>query len=188
MTTLATQPKAPPSDADASNTNVATFRDALCRHCSTVHVITTQAGDIRHGLTCSTVCSVTDSPPTLLFCLHKTVSWRGALRVDDPVCINTLNGDQTEIASVFADVNRIAERFNCGQWTTLATGAPVLEDALTSCDCVVSQTLEVGDHVVIWAKIIAIRLGPQGSVLAYLNRTYRRIIVDDVIRSEAATA
>ncbi|WP_198511682.1 flavin reductase, partial [Bacillus subtilis] len=46
------------------------FRNAMSRLGAAVNIITTEGPAGRAGFTASAVCSVTDSPPTLLVCLN----------------------------------------------------------------------------------------------------------------------
>ncbi|MCQ9156302.1 flavin reductase family protein [Acidomonas methanolica] len=47
----------------------------------------------------------------------------------------------------------IAEHFASCAWSTLATGAPVLEDSAASFDCVVTQNAEIGTHTVLFCEV-----------------------------------
>ncbi|HDL3166296.1 TPA: flavin reductase, partial [Mannheimia haemolytica] len=47
------------------------FREAMAHLSSAVSIVTTNGVAGKAGLTVSSVCSVTDSPPTLLFCINK---------------------------------------------------------------------------------------------------------------------
>lgn len=163
-----------------SDPDAATFRDAMSRLGSAVHVITTRTSEVRHGLTASAVCSVTDAPPTLLFCLNRTVSSRDAFFVGGPACVNTLSGEQSEISAVFSDRRRIEQRFALGRWTTLATGAPVLEGAVVSFDCRISQIVEFGTHSVVFAEVVAVQLGANAPILIYLGRAYHQLPMEAV--------
>ena len=151
------------------------FRNAMSRLGASVHVITTEAGGVRHGLTASAVCSVTDAPPTLLFCINRNVSSRDAFFVGGKVCINTLVHDQKEIASAFANRELLDRRFDYGSWRTLATGAPMLEEAAVCIDGLIVQIVEVGTHSVVFMEVVAIHQGPPAPILVYLDRAYHRI-------------
>ncbi len=55
-----------------------TFRDAMSCMGAAVNIITTDGPAGRAGFTASAVCSVTDTPPTLLVCLNRGASvWPG---------------------------------------------------------------------------------------------------------------
>ena len=51
-----------------------TFRDAMACVGAAVNIITTDGPAGLAGFTASAVCSVTDSPPTLLVCLNRGAS------------------------------------------------------------------------------------------------------------------
>ena len=50
------------------------FRDAMALLPTAVNVITTNGPSGTHGFTASAVCSVTDTPPTLLVCMNQVVA------------------------------------------------------------------------------------------------------------------
>ena len=66
----------------------------------------------------------------------------------------------------------MAERFAQGQWSTLVTQAPVLDDALVSFDCEVVQSVAMGSHDVLFCQVKAIRQNDQQNALLYFNRSY----------------
>ena len=48
------------------------FRNAMSLLTTAVNVVTTKGVSGAHGFTASAVCSVTDTPPTLLVCMNQT--------------------------------------------------------------------------------------------------------------------
>ena len=161
-----TDPAMPPVDA-------ARFRQAMARLGAAVHVVATAGADgSRHGLTATAVCSVTDTPPTLLACVNRSARARPFLREGGPICVNTLTHGQQAVSVAFSALETMEERFAVGDWNPGATGAPVLAQALASFDCVIDQVVEVGTHSVLFCAVRAIGLGDPGQALMYLNRTY----------------
>lgn len=59
----------------------ATFRNGMSRLGSAVNVVTTRYDDKRYGFTASAVCSVSDTPATLLVCLNRASSCFQPLRM-----------------------------------------------------------------------------------------------------------
>jgi flavin reductase len=154
------------------------FRDAMARFGAAVNVITTGGPAGRGGFTASAVCSVTDDPPTLLLCMNRGATAAPTLRRNGVFCVNTLAAHQAEVSRVFAGATKCSmeERFDAGTWIALATGAPVLEDAMVAFDCRVSEMLEKGSHIVVFAEIEAIRHGsPQEGGLIYFGRDYHPV-------------
>ncbi len=156
-----------------------TYREAMARLGAAVNVITTASSAGRHGFTASAVCSVTDAPPTLLVCMHRGASSRGAFVVGGALCVNTLAANQREISQAFSSGSDMEQRFGSGAWTTLQTGAPVLEQAMVSFDGVITTIVEVGTHSVLFCEIAAVRLGDASHGLIYFNRDYHGIVSPD---------
>jgi flavin reductase len=162
------------------------FRDAMCKLGAAVSVVTTDGPAGRHGLTASAVCSVTDSPPTLLVCVNRAAGAHGVLKENGRLCINVLAGHHEELSSRFGQRGiTVEQRFAAGSWRRLITGTPALEGAVVSFDCRVAGITEIGTHSVFFCAvegIVAASQPEQG--LIYFNRNYHRIGTDP----EEATA
>jgi flavin reductase (NADH)/flavin reductase len=136
-------------------------------------VTTTRSSGERAGLTATAVCSVSAEPPTILICINRQNSTHPVIRESKIFAVNVLALEDQELANRFA--SRIAgeERFNEGLWTTLETGAPVLESALVSFDCRISQAIEVGTHGIVFGAIEAIRVRQaEAKPLLYVHGAY----------------
>ena len=68
----------------------ATFRQGMSNLGAAVNVITTDGAAGQAGFTASAVCSVTDSPPTLLVCLNRSASVFETFKCNQVLCVNTL--------------------------------------------------------------------------------------------------
>ena len=156
-----------------------TYRDGMARLGAAVNVITSNGVDGRRGLTASAVCSVTDDPPMLLLCINRTSDNHDPLKANGILCVNTLAASQEALSPLFAGVTGVPqeERFQFGEWTTLATGAPVLKGAVVSFDCRITEMTEVGTHTVFFCAVEAIQLGAEPEALIYFGRAYHRITV-----------
>lgn len=154
------------------------FRAAMARLGAAVNIVTTDGPAGRYGCTASAVCSVTDSPPTLLVCLNRSSESNAAIKRNGVLCINVLAHHHDTLSTVFAGIlghDDAAQRFEHGQWETLATGAPVLKDAAVVFDARVAQVTEIGTHTVFFAEIEAIRTDPTAAALFWFDRTYHRL-------------
>ncbi|KAB0652626.1 pyrimidine utilization flavin reductase protein F [Acinetobacter bohemicus] len=150
----------------------ATFRQGMSNLGAAVNVITTHGEAGQAGFTASAVCSVTDSPPTLLVCLNRSASVFETFKTNKVLCVNTLAAHQTELSNIFGGKTPMSERFSRGTWSTLSTQAPVLEDALVSFDCEVVQSMSVGSHDVLICQVKAMQKNEGQNALMYFNRTY----------------
>lgn len=153
------------------------FRDAMARLGAAVNVITTVAPDGWLGFTASAVCSVTDDPPTMLVCMNRGSALNEAFKGAGVLCINTLASVQEPLSGLFAGSGNVpmAERFARAQWSTLTTGAPVLDGAVVSVDCRIAQVTEVGTHSVFFCEALALRIGDTRDGLIYFGRAYHRV-------------
>lgn len=155
------------------------FRDAMSLLTTAVNVVTTEGVSGVHGFTASAVCSVTDTPPTLLVCMNQTSRSHGHFIENKTLSVNVLGAHHESISNAFASKLNSEERFKQGSWTRLATGAPILEDALVSFDCEIEQVQEVGTHSVFMCRVVAVKQTKQHrgqeESLVYFNRAYSRV-------------
>src|ERR1700684_665399 len=154
------------------------YREARAGLGAAVNVITTTGPGGRAGFTASAVCSVTDTPPTLLVCANRANDSYPAMRANSALCVNTLAGAREELAPVFAGMTQhtMEARFEGATWHRLQTGAPVLDGALVAFDCRITQIVEVGTHDVFICAVEAGEVGEMHEGLIYYARGYHRIV------------
>lgn len=128
---------------------LAEFRDGMACLAGAVTVITTDGPAGRAGFTASAVCSVTDSPPTLLVCMNRGSYAHPLFVANGVLCVNVLSGGQQAVSARFADRDLpMAQRFAATPWQPCASGAPGLDGALVQFDGRIVATHEVGTHSV----------------------------------------
>lgn len=169
--TLSLQPRATPEAAP--------FRDAMARVASAVHVVTTLGPSGRAGLTATAVASVSDNPPTVLVCIARPSRTLAVIEAAGLFCINTLPGDGLELAEIFASRRGIEgeARFATRDWTTLATGAPVLADAVAAFDCRLTAVQDVATHRILLGEVVGLggaAVDP-GTSLIYRQRGFEAV-------------
>ncbi|HQT63037.1 MAG: FMN reductase [Acidocella sp. 20-57-95] len=153
------------------------YRDAMSRLGAAVNIITTTGPEGDAGFTASAVCSVTDTPPTLLVCMNRNAKLNETFKATRILCVNVLAPEHQELSPVFASIGDIPmpERFAMAAWHRMTTGAPALSSAAASFDCSIDQITEVGTHSVFFCTVKAIHLGAQPAGLIYHNRAYHPI-------------
>jgi flavin reductase len=154
---------------------IATFRDAMARLGAAVHVVTSEGVAGQTGFTATAVCSVTDTPPTLLVCLNRNASAYAAVVENGVLCVNTLASSQQGLSQAFGGKTPMAERFAGGEWATMQTGSPVLHGAIANFDCRIIDTLQIGTHDVLICEAVAILSETQSPGLLYVDRTYHSL-------------
>ncbi|MFZ4832735.1 NADH-dependent FMN reductase RutF [Rouxiella sp. Mn2063] len=148
------------------------FRDAMAHLGAAVNIVTTQGPAGQAGFTASAVCSVTDSPPTLLVCLNRSASVHPVFAANQVLCVNTLSDGHQSLSNLFGGKTPMEERFAAADWSTLATSSPVLTDALISFDCRIAQTTSVGTHDILICEVVAVVANTQSHGLIYFDRGY----------------
>ncbi len=154
------------------------YREAMARLGAAVNVVTSDGPGGRCGFTASAVCSVTDTPPTLLVCVNRTNDSYPPLKVNRVLCVNTLAGGHEDLSGIFAGLTShdASDRFSSGTWHTLETGSPVLADATVAFDCRITETTEIGTHTVFFCEVETIQVGGASpEALIYYDRIYHRL-------------
>lgn len=161
----------------ATGPDAAAFRDAMAQVASAVHVVTTMGAAGRAGLTATAVASVSDSPPMVLACIEARSRTLAAIRANGIFCINTLSGDDSDLAEIFASRRGIEgeARFTSERWGTQATGAPVLEGAVAAFDCRLVAIHEAASHRILIGEVVGLGAGAPGSGLIYRGRRFEAI-------------
>jgi len=152
------------------------FRNAMARLGSAVNIITTDGPGGRAGFTASAVCSVTDTPPTLLVCLNRSASVYSVFKQNQTLCVNTLAAEHESLSKLFGGKTPMDMRFSAARWSTLATGAPMLHGAIVSFDCQISQIVSVGTHDILFCQVVALTRNDDSHGLAYFDRRYHSLL------------
>ena len=155
----------------------AAFREAMAKLGAAVHVVTSVGPAGKTGFTATAVCSVSDTPATLLVCLNRRSKSAPLLSQNGVFCVNTLGAAEEKLADIFAGRggHHLEERFSVGEWMTLKTGSPVLASAVIAFDCQTIEIKAVASHNVIFGAVQAVRLGPPGPALVYHDRLYKKV-------------
>ncbi|MFC5699047.1 4-hydroxyphenylacetate 3-monooxygenase, reductase component [Pseudomonas sp. GCM10022186] len=153
------------------------FRNAMAQLPAAVNIITTNGPAGRCGITASAVCSVTDSPPTVLVCINRGSAMHDVFRANGQLCVNVLCSDQEELARHFAGMTRVPmeERFAWDVWNSTASDLPVLRSALVNLQGRISDCKEVGSHSVFFVELDQVAIREQGDSLVYFNRLFHRV-------------
>lgn len=150
------------------------FRDAMSRVIGAVHVVTTDGAAGRRGVTVTSACSVSDDPPTVLVCLNRAQPLNNVFFKNGRFCMNTLSAGQEDLSAAFSGQPPLSQekRFGMAEWDQMATGAPVLKNALASFDCEIVDSSEIATHSVVIGRVRAVRFADTGSALVYHDRVY----------------
>lgn len=156
--------------------DAAGLKEALRTLGGGVSVITAGDGAERTGATVTSATALSVEPPRMLVSLNRSSSTWPVVERYGHFAVNVIGADHQDVANRFAGVGglRGAERYVGSEWTRLASGAPVLEDAVAALDCEVEEAIERHSHVILIGRVLSIRLG-SGSSLLYQNGKYHAL-------------
>jgi flavin reductase (NADH) len=153
------------------------FRSAMAHLSAAVNVVTTNGPGGQAGITVSAVCSVTDSPPTVLVCVNQSSYTHDVFKQNGRVCVNVLSAEHEELAMHFAGATKIPmeERFGWDVWDHDTDDVPVLKDALVALvGRITGHTLR-GSHSVMFVEIERTIVQESTGGLVYFKRQFHRL-------------
>jgi flavin reductase (DIM6/NTAB) family NADH-FMN oxidoreductase RutF len=124
------------------------------------------------GMTCTSMCSVTLSPPTLLVCLRNGSPTLHALLTTGTFSVNLLADHARPDAALFA--SGAPDRFDRVAWhrPDSAGGPHLYRAAHAIADCRVDQHSLVGDHVMVLGEVTRTGYESASAPLLYGRREY----------------
>lgn len=153
------------------------FRDAMASLSAAVNIITTDGPAGRCGITATAVCSVTDTPPTLLVCINRNSAMNPVFQENRRLCVNVLNHEQELMARHFAGMTGVSmeDRFRLEEWQLGALGQPVLRNTLASPKGRSSRS-RASAPTRCTVQIKQIALSEAGNGLIYFKRNFHSVI------------
>lgn len=129
-----------------------TFRKLMSQLPAAVCVATTvDRSGVAHGMTASSVTSVSLDPPLLLICVARDADFHAAMLESGGFVINVLSETQQDLSRRFAEKGR-PDRFADVRLED-AAGIPRLAGAVATIVCEHWQTVPAGDHTIFLGQI-----------------------------------
>ena len=157
------------------------FRGAMRHLAGGVSVITAGRGRDISGMTVTSVSSLSVDPPALIVSINREAScWPLAKRYG-LFGVNILTSDQIDIAERFTGKGDLkgAARFAGADWTTRASGVPLLVGALAAIDCEVEDVVERHSHAIVIGRVLDVAVSARTAALAYWQGRYVAIDQDE---------
>jgi flavin reductase (NADH) len=149
------------------------FFEVMASFPTGVAIVTTlDAQNAPRGLTTTAVSSVSAHPPTVLVCVDLGSRTLEALRARRRFVVNFMGQGRSQLCLLFA--SKSDDKFDRVSWRPTETGLPLLqEDVLAWAECCTMHDLEVGDHVLLVARVEAGGVVPElESPLMYYRRSW----------------
>ncbi|ANP31001.1 4-hydroxyphenylacetate 3-monooxygenase reductase subunit [Shigella sonnei] len=147
------------------------FRDAMASLSAAVNIITTEGDAGQCGITATAVCSVTDTPPSLMVCINANSAMNPVFQGNGKLCVNVLNHEQELMARHFAGMTGMAmeERFSLSCWQ---------KGPLASLEGEIRDVQAIGTHLVYLVEIKNIILSAEGHGLIYFKRRFHPVMLE----------
>ncbi len=149
-----------------------TFRSVLGRFVSGVTVVTVSGSEGDAGMTVSSFCSLSLSPPMVLLCIDHEARMYDALQSATHFVVNVLEASQEVLARRFSDQE--VDRFDGIGFRPGQSGAPILDDVLAWMECRRADAFPGGDHT-IFTGIVEIADSRPGEPLVYYRGGYTQL-------------
>lgn len=147
------------------------YRDAWSRFATGVTVITTVEpnGNV-HGMTASSVTSVSLDPPLVLVVVGESRQSHELIESTGRFGMSILDTGQTDIAMHFATPPESRGELD-PEHVDILSGIPVISNAIAAMNCKVSAAHKAGDHTVFIGEVEAINVG-EGDPLVWFQRQF----------------
>jgi len=145
------------------------YRDTMGQYCTGVVIVTGNDDGRLVGFAAQSFVSLSLDPPLIAVCPAKTSTSWPRIRATGYFGINVLASDQEALSEVFAQAGKAAET----PWTTNATPAPILDDAMAYVECALAAEHDAGDHTVVVGQVLGFGiLRPEARPLLYFRGGY----------------
>jgi flavin reductase (DIM6/NTAB) family NADH-FMN oxidoreductase RutF len=148
-----------------------TFWTTLGQRATGMTVVTADSDEGPTGFLGLSASHVAADPATMLVSVDRKTSALAGIASRRHFAINFLPADAGKVADAFGGKAGLsgADRFAAGEWTTLATGAPVYKQALGVFDCAVTDIIERGNISIIIGTVAGASSRMDGEPLIYFR-------------------
>jgi flavin reductase (DIM6/NTAB) family NADH-FMN oxidoreductase RutF len=159
----------------APTIDVKTFWRTLGERAIGLTVVTADSDEGPTGFLGLSASHVAADPATMLVSIDRKTSALSGVLSRRHFAVNFLPADAAKVADAFGGKAGLsgAARFADGEWTKLATGAPIYRHALGAFDCAVADVIERGNVSIIIGTVVGATARGEGEPLVYFRgKTY----------------
>jgi len=134
-----------------------------------VYVVTTRLEDVVNGMTASWAAQVSLKPLLVMVSIAPSRYTHRLIKESGVFAVNVLDSTQAELGKRFGyKSGRQVDKFAGLEWTTAATGAPILPQAYAYLDLKLKDTFSAGDHTLFVGEVVAAKiLHPEAQPLVF---------------------
>lgn len=148
------------------------FRATMRKFPATVTIITANDGSRDHGMTATSVTSVSMSPPSLMVCLNNKTLLHEMLLSQANFAVNVLSYEHPDLSEAFSGKVEPAQRFAAGGWQRDAAGMLVLPTAHAVVVCQRRAAVPYGTHTIFVGEVKRARVDDRTRPLLYAEAAY----------------
>jgi len=155
-----------------------TFRKVMGHFVTGITVVTTLQDGRPRGITVNALTSVSLEPPLVVVALDRRRFITPSVHETGRYAVNVLSEDQQALSDCFAGaaVEPSRDDFCGASWTPGPTGLPLLDGAIATLECTVTETFQAGDHELFVARVDSLgNAEPHPMPLLYYRRQYLKV-------------
>ncbi|MCT7657035.1 flavin reductase [Mycobacterium deserti] len=158
------------STADAVDADL--FRHVVGHLATGVTVVTTRVDGRDHGMTASSVTSLSMDPPMMLACVNNSVPTAAAIERSGRFTVNVLGQSHGDLAYLFATPR--PDKFAGVQIVRGVGEVPILAEAIAALECEVTEQVSGGTHSVFLGHVVAATARDGAAPLTYFRGGFGR--------------
>ncbi|MBO0678641.1 flavin reductase [Mycolicibacterium sp. S2-37] len=147
------------------------FRHVVGHLASGVTVLTTRHDGRDHGMTASSVTSLSTEPPMMLACVNNAVPTAAAIAESGRFTVNVLGQAHGDLAYQFASPR--PDKFAGVRVDRGGADVPMIAEAIASLECEVTEQVRGGSHSIFLGHVVA-ATAREGSPLTYFRGGFGR--------------
>ncbi len=158
--------------------SVSQYHEAMAHMPSSVSIVTTNGPGGKWGVTASAICSVSDSPPTVLVCLNRESRANAIIKKNMTLAVNVLGEKQRQMSSKFASksADAVARELAVGEWQPEAEDEPpVLRGAAVNLVGKVDKSVEIASHTIFFVLVERLAVFGESKPIVYFRRKFHSI-------------
>ncbi len=161
-------------EAGAKTIDAKSFWQAIGQRAIGATIVTAAGSGGPAGLLGLSATHVTADPPTMLVSIDNKTSALASVLEAKHFAINYLPQGAEDIVEAFAGKSPLkgADRFEAGRWGTLATGAPVYNDAIGAIDCELEEVVERHGVSIVLGRVVDFQADSERAPLVYFRGGY----------------
>lgn len=153
------------------------FRQFMRRYPTGVTVVTSQSGDIQHGMTANSITTLSLDPPAYLICVSKAARLHPVIEESRKFCVNLLGADQADISTTFAKTDLTDdERWATVEWRDSEIGPRFIGGCTGYAECKVTAAYDGLTHTIYIGEVLRLESGEDKPPLIFYGGGYHELV------------